>query len=338
MIKKIFDTFTVDAVAEYLNVTKSTVKRWIDLNTIPHIYAIDLSRMMNEEIDYTTYTSKDKDQFFTPASTAQQCYDTCINKIQSLGVNESEYIFIEPSAGDGSFFKILPCTRRIGIDVEPRGENIEKCDFLQWHPQDRQQKYIVIGNPPFGLRGNLALRFINRAYEYADFVAFILPQLFDSDGKGVPRKRVNGYNLIHSEKIEPQFNNPEGDTMKVNVVFQIWAKHFSDPKYDVRDIRSTTMRIYSLSDGGTPSTTRNKKMIGRCHVYLPSTCFGKENMKWYDSFEDLPARKGYGLFFIEDAETLIKKCKEIQWGNIGFLSTNSAYNLRSSIISSQLLG
>ena len=31
----------------------------------------------------------------------------------------------------------------------------------------------VVGNPPFGLRGKLALAFINKSYQYADMVAFI---------------------------------------------------------------------------------------------------------------------------------------------------------------------
>jgi hypothetical protein len=52
----------------------------------------------------------------------------------------------------------------------------------------------------------LALRFINHSNNFhAEYVCFILPQLFESDGKGVPRKRVKGFNLIHSEKIETNF-------------------------------------------------------------------------------------------------------------------------------------
>jgi hypothetical protein len=55
-------------------------------------------------------------------------------------------------------------------------------------------------------------------------------------------------------------------------------------------------------------------------------------MKIYTSFEDLPGRKGYGLVFNENKEQNIKKCKELIWNEIAFLSTNSAYNLRSSQI------
>jgi hypothetical protein len=55
-------------------------------------------------------------------------------------------------------------------------------------------------------------------------------------------------------------------------------------------------------------------------------------MKIYNSFEDLPGRKGYGLVFNENKEENISKCKEIKWNEVAFLSTNSAYNLRSSQI------
>ena len=47
-------------------------------------------------------------------------------------------------------------------------------------------------------RLNSKNKFINHSFEFANYVCFILPQLFESDGKGVPRKRVKGYNLIHS--------------------------------------------------------------------------------------------------------------------------------------------
>jgi hypothetical protein len=71
-------------------------------------------------------------------------------------------------------------------------------------------------------------------------------------------------------------------------------------------------------------------------VYLPSTCFGKENMKVYESFKDLPGKKGYGIIFYQDVDNYINKCKNIDWSEVSFLSTNSACNLRTSQIAKQL--
>jgi hypothetical protein len=93
--------------------------------------------------------------------------------------------------------------------------------------------------------------------------------------------------------------------------------------------------VYSLSDGGSVSSTRNKNMIGKCDIYLPSTCFGKENMRLYSSFEELPGKKGYGVVFFKEKDEMISKAKKTDWSSVAFLSTNSAYNLRTSLVFNQ---
>ena len=110
------------------------------------------------------------------------------------------------------------------------------------------------------------------------------------------------------------------------------CQNHSNEEYELTNIVRDDMRIYSMSDGGTVATTRNKKMIGKCDVYIPSTCFGKEKMKCYSNFEDLPGKKGYGVVFNKNKQELMQKAHSINWVNVAFLSTNSAYNLRSSQI------
>jgi hypothetical protein len=78
-------------------------------------------------------------------------------------------------------------------------------------------------------------------------------------------------------------------------------------------------------------------MIDKCDFYLPSTCFGKENMKIYKSFEELPGKKGYGIVFFENKKEMIEKAESIVWSSVSFLSTNSAYNLRTSLIFNKML-
>ena len=70
----------------------------------------------------------------------------------------------------------------------------------------------------------------------------------------------------------------------MNCIFQIWSKNHENNKYDIKDINTDILKVYSLSDGGTPSSTRNKKMFNKCDIYLPSTCYGENNMKYYISF------------------------------------------------------
>ena len=323
---------TIQEIAVQLNVSAGTVRRWIELDNVPQQYTFDLHKLLGMEIDYSKYSSSSKDQFFTPKHIAEHCWTLFQNELQ---LDADKYTFIEPSAGDGSFLKVLP-SGTIGMDIEPRSAGIQLQDYLSWNPTDTTKPYIVFGNPPFGLRGHLALNFLNHSLTFADYVCFILPQLFESDGKGSPRKRVKGGNLIFSQQLTAVFYSPENQDIKVNGVVQIWSKYTSNAKYTLQTTTQSNIRIYSLSDGGTVASTRNKDMIGHCDVYLPSTCFGKDNMRPYTSFDELPNKKGYGIVFQEDKEQLLRRVQDTDWTTVSFLSTNSAYNLRTSLILEQL--
>jgi len=333
LFEECLKSVSIKDISDKLNICVGTIRRWIELKNVPNLYIFDLYKILSKDIDYSKYTSSLKDQFFTPKCIAKKCWDTFNREVK---INIEDYTFIEPSAGDGNFLHILP-KGSIGLDIEPRTNGIQTQDYLNWKPTDLSKKYIVFGNPPFGLRGHLALNFINHSYNFADYVCFILPQLFESDGKGSPRKRVKKYNLIYSEKLSAKFYNPENKEVNVNCVFQIWSKYLTNTKYTINIISEDKMKVYSLSDGGTVSSTRNKIMIDKCDVYIPSTCFGKDNMKIYDRFEDLPGKKGYGIVFFTEKEKMINISKSIDWSSISFLSTNSAYNLRTSIIISMFV-
>jgi hypothetical protein len=329
-LDNLLKTHTLKKLADELNLSPGTITRWIELEDIPKNYEFDILKLSNVKIDYSKYSTKEKDQFFTPVNTAQICFKLFIDTITKYGENIDNFKYIEPCAGCGNFLEVLP-NNTIAMDIEPRHPSVMNYDYLDWKPSDNN-KYVVFGNPPFGLRGHMALKFINHSYEFADYVCFILPQLFESDGKGVPRKRVYKYNLIFSTKIDTDFNEPNGNVIKINTIFQRWSKHHKNDIYDIKDYTNEKMKIYSMSDGGTISTTRNKCMIGKCDIYMPSTCFGKENMKCYNNFEDLPGKKGYGIVFNTDKQNMVNKMLNIEWDKIAFLSTNSAYNLRSSQI------
>jgi hypothetical protein len=341
----IFDTFvnilkskSIDDLSVELNISKGTIKRWLYLKKIPKSYTFQIMKICDIKIDYSKFSFKDKDQFFTPVPIAVQCYRKSIEIIKNYGDDDNDYIFIEPSAGSGNFVACLPPSRRICMDIEPTGQEILEQDYLNWVPAASAataaaaNKYIVIGNPPFGLRGQLALKFINHSNQFADYVCFILPQLFESDGKGVPRKRVIGFNLIYSEKLETHFEEPNGKQIKVQCIFQVWSKFHHNADYDIATRDETTMKIYSLSDGNSPSTIRNKNMFNKCDIYIPASCFGEKNMRYYNNFTELPGRKGYGVVFNKDKLKNISKFKSIEWNKVSFLSTNSAYNIRMSHI------
>jgi ABC-type multidrug transport system fused ATPase/permease subunit len=198
--------------------------------------------------------------------------------IEKFGDSFYSYNFIEPSAGNGSFFKLLPKDKVVGIDIEPKLDEIIEADFLKWYPHSNNN--ITIGNPPFGLRGNLALKFINHAAKFSDYVCFILPQLFNSEGKGSCKKRVKGLNLIHTEDIGSTYFFPSGIEVKVNAVFQVWSKNHkvNQDKVDV----SEYIKIFSLSDGNIFVDSNNIGIIGVSSFSTSTTrCFLLKNVFRY---------------------------------------------------------
>lgn len=319
------------AIADFIGLHPNTVKRWLDNDRVPNQYAGDLGRMVGEPPEHQDIAQKN--QYYTSNQAAKNCFDIFKKTAESLGVNLDQYIFIEPSAGCGGFYDLLPQNKRIGIDIDPQCDNLIKQDYLTWTP-NKDDKYAVIGNPPFGLRGHLALQFINHSANFADMVAFILPPLFNSDGKGVPAKRVRGYKLAHTSPMPADsFFYPDGKPVSVTSIFQVWTRIGTEKiKIKLPPTCNEYIKVYSLSDGGTPASTRNKKMLYKCDLYLPSTCFN--GMRVYQNFEDLPHRRGYGIVIKRDKVEIETLLNNANWEEIAFTSTNGALNLRTSIIAS----
>ena len=336
LLQEAMQQYNPSYILDKLLIHKGTFNRWIQKQEVPENYYNDLNALLGYKYPAKS-GARVQDQFFTTEKTANDCYNTMLSVLKQLDINEREYYFIEPSAGCCNFYKILPENRRIGVDIEPKGElknELIKINYLDFEPKDKTKKYIVIGNPPFGLRGNLALRFINHSVKFADVVAFILPPLFNSTGKGVPMKRVEGYKLAYSEKLPANsYQYPDGKPVDVATIFQVWTKINCDKiKIEQPKTCKQYLKVYSLSDGGTPSSTRNKKMLDKCDIYLPSTCF--KGMQIYNSFEKLPNRRGYGVVFYKEKETLKKLYTNTDWEKVAFVSTNGAINLRTDLIES----
>lgn len=161
------------------------------------------------------------DQFYTKMEVAEQCWKTLKNKVN---INEFNW-FIEPSAGTGSFYKLLPVDKRRGIDIDPKYPGVIQMDYLTLDMsglyQDGCDKYLVIGNPPFGKISSLAVKFFNKSAEYADVIAFIVPRTF----KRVSiQNRLNlNFHLTYNIDLpmSPCCFEPK---MGAKCCFQIWKK------------------------------------------------------------------------------------------------------------------
>ena len=206
------------------------------------------------------------DKFYTKSDISKLCIDM---------LNLSDFdLIIEPSAGNGSFSKqIKKC---IAYDLVPEDESIIQQDFFELDiTQFKDKKTLTIGNPPFGVQNNLAIAFFNKAAQYSDTIAFILPKSFMKES--IQRKLDLSF---HLEKIiELPYNSflLNGEEYGVNCVFQIWKKknikrivkkknvcysyiefgNINDFDFIVRRVGGNAGKAYILKEGETVSTQSN---------------------------------------------------------------------------------
>ena len=88
ILNTLLKTDTYSNIASKLNVAIGTVKRWIELKNIPKSYTFDLLKMAKISIDYSRYTYKEKDQFFTPTA---KC--VIINLLKNIVICRYIYIY-----------------------------------------------------------------------------------------------------------------------------------------------------------------------------------------------------------------------------------------------------
>ena len=133
----------------------------------------------------------------------------------------TDAVFIEPSAGDGSFLCPLLATGQkvIAYDLFPKADGIIKAD---WFTVDVTDDCVVVGNPPFGFAANLAIRFFNHAATKAKAIAFIVPRSFQKNS--VQRRLNPHFHLVHEEILPGDAFILDGVPYSVPCVFQIWER------------------------------------------------------------------------------------------------------------------
>jgi hypothetical protein len=163
-----------------------------------------------------------KDQFYTDEKVAK----TCINQIITLLPHTTEYVWVEPSAGNGAFLhNIPPSYEKIGLDLDPKAKDIIKQDYLKWSPPE-DRDIIIFGNPPFGRQSSLAKSFISKSCKVAKVIAFILPKSFTKPSMFSAFDLK--FHLIYSKELEKDSFVINGSKYDVPCVFQIWEKKNTD--------------------------------------------------------------------------------------------------------------
>ena len=144
----------------------------------------ELSQRQRKEIAGT-----EKDQFFTRPEVAKNFASFVKTNLAKLDPKPTT--MIEPSAGNGDLARHFPGIEM--YDLDPQKPNIKQADFLK-SSHEYQPGKTVIMNPPFGVNSNLAVAFFNKAAEFADHIAQIVPITFQRPS--VQKRMSNEFRLV----------------------------------------------------------------------------------------------------------------------------------------------
>jgi predicted RNA methylase len=174
----------------------------------------------------TADQAKALSQFYTKPKMAADCIRDVLTHLGDRPVD----FWIEPSAGEGAFLHQLP-RRSIGIDIDPKADDIAQSDFLIWQPPARSSDglVVVIGNPPYGKNASGAVRFFNHAASFCDVIAFILPRKFEKTS--VHRRLDKHFHLKTAVVLGDAVFVHQGADVRLPAVFQIWERQ-SQPRVD----------------------------------------------------------------------------------------------------------
>lgn len=332
-------------IAGLLCVQYGTVDRWIRIGKVPPFYKNDFLRILGEECDVGIEQS---DQFYTLPSVAKNCIADLKNTLRKYNIRTNKYTFVEPSAGCGCFYNHLPPRKRIGIDIDPQESpfdrayqsEIVKADFLQWTAPPGN--HITIGNPPFGRNGKTALDFVIKAFEFSDFVGFILPPIFNSTGKGSCKNRLlkTGFTLLESKPLDDRsFVYPDGRSVGVKTIFQVWAKNKPHGYFEPAPKSCKSfIDIYNIYLSYKPSRPSSRvHLVGKCDIYIPRSFWGSKDARASFDFADIPYKDGYGVIVKRQKRRVINFIKRFDWGAVAHVSTNGSMSLRKDIIFEQIV-
>ncbi len=82
----------------------------------------------------------DLDRFFTRPGIARKCHEDFLRIMTEDNADQSHYNFVDPSAGDGAFYDLLPNDRRVGVELVPGRSEFVCRDFLGWKPPMNRQR------------------------------------------------------------------------------------------------------------------------------------------------------------------------------------------------------
>jgi hypothetical protein len=269
---------------------------------------IDDAKRQRREITKKDFLKKvgvvTRSQHFTGRAEAKRLYELTKRVIAE---NEIRFDYwLEPCAGDGAFYDLLPVDRRLGIDIDSRRPDIIEADFLN-HNFAPGITYAAIGNIPWGE----AIKFFNRCADHCSVIAFLVPLSFlRQQTKNQLDRR---FHLLHEEV------SPRGQPPIFATVFQIWVRSdmLREPietphehpdfeflprdKTDVREAADIVIRRIGVNAG---------------EILHPSKVTRADTAHW------IKCRPGV------DVETVRARLQEIDWSDPKYFDAAESYGAR----------
>lgn len=211
-------------------------QKYKDLNKeLPHdLSSVDKAKEKAAIKKDLSQVSELLDKYYTKPSVAEKCYTEMVNLLKQK-IDVSKLLFIEPSAGAGAFLDVIKEPKK-GFDIAPTKESLHLIvphDFLvddlsPYLLGHEKESIVFIGNPPFGVKGGLALSFLNQSFVYGEMVGFIVPLQFRKwsiQSKVLPTARM----VLDLDLPESAFDFM-GKDYAVRCCFQLWVTSslFSD--------------------------------------------------------------------------------------------------------------
>tara|TARA_B100000795_G_C22806649_1_gene445388 strand:- start:10196 stop:10978 length:783 start_codon:yes stop_codon:yes gene_type:complete len=241
-------------------------------------------------------------KFYTIDKTALLCYKA-IKKYANI--KKKDFI-IEPSAGNGSFIKYI---KKISnnykfYDIKPEHKDIVKKDYLK--VTDVKNNLHIIGNPPFGKKSSLAIKFIKHSAKLnAKTISFILPISFNKPS--FKKSFSTDYHLVYSKILPISSYTYKNKLVDIKTVFQIWEKRKYKRKIPIKAQPSKWYKFVKKPD---------------CTISIKRVGFSTGKVKKCDDKDNINTN-WFIKIFKNSNKTLIKKLNAFKYNtknNVGAYS------------------
>jgi hypothetical protein len=174
-----------------------------------------------------------KEQYYTPASLSLAIIQRVCKNID----DPTSRVFLEPAGGTGSF---IEAAMEYGfkdiesMDIEPKHPLVKKQDFLEANL--KLSNAVCVTNPPFGRNNSLSVPFFNKAANYADIIAFIIPR---SWRKWSVLNRLNlSFHLVDDWNLDIDYVDEDGNSThgvgNLRTCVQVWKRNESALRQPVK--------------------------------------------------------------------------------------------------------